>query len=743
MTELNQANGSGPADGQVPVIPGQRAPQDTVPPGVWRGPQQATTVPVAPAADTAETDVEVDETDEPTRETWKPVRIVRTVAGHRVTRAVVRQGVYLGVGVKVAHRRRRDARSTARHERMMRAAEAGGNHEALLEWETRAAAFRKDRHERRVAMLTAPVHIARGVVIGAPVAAGVLLMVGILSAIADHHIHDVVVPFLIVAAVVRFLVAVFVFVWGITPTAAPILALAYLWHTGRSNADVYGGGWMAALKPASAETGMIVTADGIVRALQHLGIQALNTAFKTGWMPTFQLTPIREGNGYRAIFDLPLGVTPGKVADSNELLARNLGRLPIETWPSDAAQVGSAHAGCVDLWVANPGTLNKPAPEYPLLHEGTADVFEGVPAGVSPRGDAVNVQLVGNNFDVGGRMGQGKSNACRVLVLGAALDPLCEIWVFVFAGNGDFDAYTPRLARYERGTGDDVAQAGLRALYELYDEVGRRETRLAQLGAKKVTRELAKAHPDLRPRTVVFSECHELFGHKELGEEAGEVATAVLRRARKTAITLGFDTQSSRKEAIPPKIVELLTVNACFSVKSWKSNDGFLGDGSFQAGIRATVLRPGKDRGTSLITGVTDEPYEILKWYFIEVDDNTGYDAAAEVIARAMRTVDPATAVRDNAAPPAPVEERDLLADILAVLGAAESLSAADVARMLKGHAPTWRPYQKLTGKALAVQLMQEHGIKVPSTANTWPLNPAMIRKALAERPDPGTSAAE
>jgi len=34
---------------------------------------------------------------------------------------------------------------------------------------------------------------------------------------------------------------------------------------------------------------------------------------------------------------------------------------------------------------------------------------------------------------------------------GAALDPLAELWVFVFANNGDFDAYRPRLARYLRG----------------------------------------------------------------------------------------------------------------------------------------------------------------------------------------------------------------------------------------------------------------------------------------------------
>src|SRR6187551_358586 len=239
-------------------------------------------------------------------------------------------------------------------------------------------------------------------------------------------------------------------------------------------------------------------------------------------------------------------------------------------------------------------------------------------------------------------MGQGKSNAARVVMAGAALDPLAELWVFVFANNGDFDAYRPRLARYHRGVDDTTITAALEALHALYEEVGRREARLAALGAKKVTRPLAERYPDLRPLVALFSECHELFGDATHGREAADLAVQTMRRARKTAITLGFDTQSSRADAIPPKIVELVKINACFAVKSWRSNDGFLGDGSFSAGIRATELRPGKDVGTSVVTGATTERFELMKWFFIEVDDDRGYDAAADIIERSLARVHPA-----------------------------------------------------------------------------------------------------
>ena len=104
-------------------------------------------------------------------------------------------------------------------------------------------------------------------------------------------------------------------------------------------------------------------------------------------------------------------------------------------------------------------------------------------------------------------------------MLGCALDPLAELDVFVFANNGDFDAYAPRLARYVKGVEDDTIAAAVKRLHELYAEVGRREERLAELGAKKVTRELAQAHRDLRPIVALFSECHELFGHDEYGAD--------------------------------------------------------------------------------------------------------------------------------------------------------------------------------------------------------------------------------
>jgi len=40
-----------------------------------------------------------------------------------------------------------------------------------------------------------------------------------------------------------------------------------------------------------------------------------------------------------------------------------------------------------------------------------------------------------------------------------------------------------------------------------------------------------------------------------------------------------------------------------------------------------------------VLTGATEERFEILSWYYIPADDESGWDAATDIIARAMQTV--------------------------------------------------------------------------------------------------------
>ena len=655
-------------------------------------------------------------------------RVARDQRVREAARWLARNSVlYVLVGAWVLTRRWWEARTNARYERQMRSAEALGDNERLTDWEARAERAREQRHRRRMDWITAPVEFAvTGAVMVLWLVAGLLLLGGVL-AVANSDLSWVLAPITVAVQVIAWLVWLAGVIWRPLLIGSVVLGVAGLWRLGRRSGSV--PRW-ATSADGRAEPGVVITPVGIAAALAHLGIGPLNQAVRNGWLVEFATPPVRVNRqGYQAVFSLPMGVTPDMIADKRDVLARNLHRAPLEVWPAAADR-----AGYVDLWVADPGSIERPAPEYPLLHDGRADVFAGVPLGVSQRGEVITISLPGANLVYGGLMGQGKSNAARVTVLGAALDPLAQLWAFVFANNGDFDAYRPRPARYHRGVDDQVAAAALDGLRELYERVGRREARLAELGAKKVTRALAEQHPELRPVLAVFSECHELFGHPAFGREAADLAVQTMRRGRKTAISLAFDTQSSRADAIPPKIVELVKINACFAVKAWRSNDGFLGDGSFQAGIRATELRPGKDVGTSIVTGASAERFEIVKWFYIEADDDTGYDAATDVIERAMGYLDPRTAVAAlGPAEPPPVVVRDLLTDLDQVLGG-ERVPAGDVPARLRALVPDYRPYRELTGVMLRQILAREYGIKVPSTHNRYPIDPHTIRVMLAER---------
>jgi S-DNA-T family DNA segregation ATPase FtsK/SpoIIIE len=655
----------------------------------------------------------------------------------RTAPAIARHAGYVAAGAVVAWRRWRHRRT--RHERMMRTAELSGDKDALQWWEEHRLASRREARERwRTAteVIVTLVKVAPWVIGITALAPGAL---GILLAFDHHNLLWTYAPYLWAAhaagtAVEVASVALTAAEWAALP--AVVLGLWQLGRTGGSMAP----SWTVAARPEEEGRGLVVTADTIVIALQHVPVTALAKAMKDGWKPVFHLQPVREGHGYAAVFEPPLGVTPAMIADQRAILARNLHRDMSEVWPSDAAAAKGSHypAGSVAVWVADPGVLSRPTPEYPLLHEGAADVFKGVPGGVTARGDARVIPVVANNFVAGGQQGQGKSNLCRVMILGCCLDPLCVVDVLVFAGNGDFDAYAPRLNVYRKGATDETVAAAVARLEWFYEEVSRREARLAELGAKKLTRRIAEEHPNMRPHVALFSECHELFGHPEHGARATELAVKTIKRSRKTGIVFGFDTQSSRKEAIPPALVELVSVNACFYVKTWRSNDGFLGDGSFQAGIRATELRPGRDIGRSVVTGISDAQFELLKWYLIFNDDDTGQDDATEVIARAMKMLAPGTPAGATLALPAAEPPRDLLADLAEVTrDDSEPARLSVLAVRLKDLAKTWGPYRQLTGVQLA-ELLDAEGVRWTNAKNVPRLDLADLRRALAERGELG-----
>jgi DNA segregation ATPase FtsK/SpoIIIE, S-DNA-T family len=519
--------------------------------------------------------------------------------------------------------------------------------------------------------------------------------------------------------------------WAVLAVAIPVVLYTapVVWSVaaafeGRDKTP--GVGWL--VRPDRDNADSWIDERMISKALAHLGIAPLNRFFKDGGELVYTVPARKDGDGTYVQIRLPLGVTADMVAAQRAKLAANLGRAALEVWPTKGEE-----DGILDLWVADKGTLGGGAGEWPLLHEGQVDLFEGVPFGLTQRGLVINAPLIGANWLVGGRPGQGKTSALRTLLLGAALDPTAELWVFVMGESPDFDPFTPRLARYRMGMEDAVAETAVHALNDLLAEMERRGQVLGQQPGRppKVSRKLAnKRELGLHPVLCAIDECHELFQHPRYGKRAAELAVRLIKRGRKYGIVLLLATQSPTKDSIPREITRNIACGVAFSVADQIANDGLLGSGKYRAGIRATDLRMTTDRGTCVAVGVTDATFELVRTFYVPFED--GIDDVTPVVDRAMALV--AETGREIEAPePAEIEAApvDHLADIAYVMRGERRVRTQVVLSRLAEHDPDEYEGWSFTDLAAA---LAEHDITPRKSDGVKVVRQADVAQALTDR---------
>ncbi|MBE1576881.1 FtsK/SpoIIIE domain-containing protein [Amycolatopsis roodepoortensis] len=492
--------------------------------------------------------------------------------------------------------------------------------------------------------------------------------------------------------------SVLVFLGPVVLWVLPLAVVVAAAFEGRDRTP--GAGWL--VQPDRDDADSWIDERMISRALAHLGIAPLDKFYRDGGELVYTVAARKDGDGTAAQIRLPMGVTADMVAARRSRLAANLGRSALETWPTKGEE-----DGILDLWIADKGARG--AGDWPLVHEGQTDIFEGVPFGLSQRGTVINAPLIGVNWLIGGRPGQGKSSALRTLMLGAALDPTAELWAFVMGESPDFAPFEPRLSRYRMGMDDTVAEAATQALADLLTEMERRGKTLGEQPGRppKVSRKLAdKRSLGLHPLVVGIDECHELFQHPKFGKRAAEMAVRLIKRGRKYGVVLLLATQSPTKDSIPREITRNVACGVAFSVADQVANDGLLGSGKYAAGIRATDLRINTDRGTCVAVGITDEIFELVRTFYVPFED--GADDVTPVIARAMasiedagRAVETAERIEIEAAPV------DHLADIAHVLGGEQRVRTQTVlTRLAEFNADEYEPWAFADLKAV----LTDHG---------------------------------
>ncbi|MFC5996974.1 cell division protein FtsK [Pseudonocardia hispaniensis] len=673
-------------------------------------------------------DAEVVDDTTPARARSRVVHLVTTLreaqtAPARTTRTVIGAGVLVAAGFTSWVSRAYDASTMGVYRRQIRAAEAAGDREALAEWVDRRERAAKARHQTLMdvpALALGGVKAAVGALAGL---VGLVIALGVFVQLSGAgRFADIITGTL---DVIRWVFTAVSLAWTPLMVAAPLLLVAAAWREGQRRGTP--PAWLAT--SADGDTDLTVDETTIARALEALRIPQITAYLKAG-TPLQFLTPARvDGRGTHAVIRLPAGVTAEKIARRRADLATGLHRLAKEVWPTTGSE-----AGILDLWVADKGALAEGAGPYPLLGAGHVDVFKGVPFGRNLRGEPVVAPIMERNTLTGGMPGQGKSSAARAIVAGCALDPTVELRIWVPDANYDFEAFRPRCSRYVMGAEDEKIAEICEHLRELHAEVQARGELLVRYEIPAVTREYAAKGVGLHPLVCLIEEAHVAIQHETHGAEVSKLLVDIVRLGRKRGIHLIVSTQAPTKDSMPRDVTRNCSNGIAFAVGDHVPNDALLGQGAYRAGHRATDLIPGTDIGTAVVKGFTGQRSEIVQVYFLSVDkDDPAGDQVTPIIERAMAAIERRGKGVPGGNRPMMQAPRDLLEDLDAVLGA-EPVPVADVPALLRDHAPGWAPYRTLTGKALRERLRDVYGVKVASTGNRWPVDPAAVRAALVRR---------
>jgi S-DNA-T family DNA segregation ATPase FtsK/SpoIIIE len=622
------------------------------------------------------------------RKSDRPQKVTAAVASwvKQSARMAARAAYTAGAGHASWVRRAVDALTHGPVREQVRLARLAGDREALAEWTERLVALKDGRAERLRELPATLIAGLRALFVVLCVLAGLLLVVGLWLALTPGSIGWPgwwsLIKHILDGTLTALSLTVQALLWG----TLPALFIA-AWREGRRAAQA--PRWLFS-PDERAQQDAEITADVITAALRHVKIPALTRYLTGGGMLEYVVTPREQGGGTYTQVRLPMGVTAAELLFSAkvELLAGNLGRHRHEVWPQ---REKDTDARVLDLWVADKGTMDKPAPPWPLLHDGEVDVFrDRLPWGVTMRAEQITVGMLQKHWLIGATSKQGKSTVLRLLALGLALDPTVELHIADLKGDGDWSMFKPRVVTLIEGSTDTDAEATAEMLEWAVGEVARRYDAKRAAGiVGAIPLELSRRKGSrFHPIYLFVDECQVLYGapHPIGGAKddarAWRAAKKLHDQARAVNVHLLQATQRPDDRTLPARVREGAHVRCALNVPNHETAKMILADAA-DRGARPQDLRPGADAGTVVATGeVEDIPkgqaFAIVRSHYVSTKD------AYTVIVRAMDIIH-RTGRIITADQPADFEPvRDLLVDVAAVLDGSDKLRSADVLHQLR-----------------------------------------------------------
>ncbi|MCX5438733.1 ATP-binding protein [Streptomyces sp. NBC_00063] len=604
-------------------------------------------------------------------------RAVRTAVTHEHTktgaRALARHTLFVAGGAKIAAKRTWDGRTASRYERMFRAAEAAGNHELAVEWEERGQRYRRDRHQRRMDLLTSPVDAAKGVAVGAGMSVGSLIALGVVMAVATKDASDVFTPLMATVDFINLLITIVRVVWGPALTLGPFLALLALWAVGKHQQAA--PAWALPDNVRNGE-GEPITPSIVVKALRDLGVSALRTAIKDmGDAGASMLGPIRiAGCGVEVDVTLPSGVSTIEVQNRRRKLAENLTRHEHEVFIT----IPQA-ARTVRLWVADSGALDEPIGPSPLVTDDTmtANYAKGrAPWGQDLRGDAAALSLYQRHLLITGLSNQGKTAAMRSLALWLALDKSVQFLMGDLKGVGDWAMFDGLATTLIQGPTDEHVIQVTEMVEGAVDEMNRRL--MAPPGTVFPALIVLVDEAQVAFMCPLKDEDGRFYGGSKATSRYFMAVRKIHNQGRAVNVLMWQGTQDPTDQNLPKLVREGAHTRASLALGTESQARMALGDKAVDGGAAPNLLRPGLDQGTLV---VASSGIDIPKGQSsITVRTHYVDDDGAEAI------TDRAKAMRDGVTTLHVIErgeERDPLRDIFSVLGDASRVLTQDVLKRL------------------------------------------------------------
>lgn len=376
-----------------------------------------------------------------------------------------------------------------------------------------------------------------------------------------------------------------------------------------------------------------LTSDIVTKALASTEIPALG---RKDARIAFPAPITRDGPGWRADVDLPLGVTATDVIEKRDKLASGLRRPLGCVWPESGHEI---HEGRLVLWVGDEDMRKARQPTWPLRRSGAVDLFRPQPFGTDQRGRWVFLTLMFTSMVIGAVPRVGKTFTLRELLLIAALDPRVQVHAYDNKGTGDLSPLEAVAHCYGVGEEYDDIEQEIAEMRSLRDELRRRAKVIRDLPKdvcpeNKVAPQLADRRSyGLWPIVIGVDECQVWFEHPDYGKEFETICTDLVKRGPALGMILILATQRPDARSLPTGISANAQTRYCLKVMGQVENDMVLGTSSYKNGIRATMFSR-DDKGIGYLVGEGDDA-KIVRTSNIN-------QPAAEAIAlraRAMREV--------------------------------------------------------------------------------------------------------